>query len=87
MTKKEKAQEYANSEWTNRKPYEVYETSKTECVNNSKDDFIAGYEAAESEQDQLMCNFYDFIDDNRTDFFSLLSKEQFISKFKNSLKQ
>lgn len=86
MTKEEKATQYADNLNLD-DPY----------YSSAIDDFIAGYDAAESEQDQLMYKFAEWIAEQgarntkigwvTSTFNSMVSTKQLLNMFKDSLKQ
>lgn len=61
MTKEQKAKTYAEAEWNALTPYETTCIGKTECVGNSKDDYLAGYDAAEKDNEEMMVKFAEWI--------------------------
>lgn len=79
MTKEEKAFKYADGK-----------SSSPVFRDNHINDFLAGYEAAESNNNEMMCKFAEWVKSAtlRADGLLIFSTpQQILTKFKESLKQ
>lgn len=88
MKKEEQALIYSRNETEQKLRENIHKEfyDKYMGVQLSKDDFISGWDACEKETDNIISEFYDYIDDNRSDFIAITPKIQFIEKFKLFLK-
>lgn len=57
MNKEELAKEYAIEKWIDRKNDNEFKVTYENCINDTIDDFVAGFDAAQPEQDEFTISF------------------------------